>query len=126
MLHYFARHFFSSTLISPYLDNNDVDVYIVMDELKIKESRRTGEYNLHFQPRSNPRPFNVFDLSTYDSEYDSQSGQGQTSHSTNADFSGSLHIEMYSWDNMTALHEWTVPFQVRFPLCLTIIQLTIL
>ena len=113
MLHYFARHFFSPTLISPYMDGGDVDVYIVMDELRVQETRRPVEYTLHFKPKSNPRSFNVFDHSTYDQHSDSQFNYRQTSQTTKTDFTGNLYIEMYSWDNMTPLHMWKVPFEVN-------------
>lgn len=31
------------------------------------------------------------------------------------DFSGNLYIDMYSWDNMTPLKTWKVPFRVNNP-----------
>ena len=102
MLHYFARHFFSPTLISPYMEGGDVDVFIVLDELQIREQRLSNGYRLHFKPKTNPRPFNGFDQST----------SRRTSGSGPPDFSGNLIIEMYSWNNMTALHSWTIPFEV--------------
>ena len=102
MLHYFARHFFSPTLISPYIDGGDLDVFIVLDELQIREQRLTNNYKLQFKPKTNPRPFYKFD----------QSHSRQSSGNGLSDFSGNLIIEMYSWDRMTALHSWTVPFEV--------------
>ena len=57
MLHYYANGFFAPTLISPYLEGNDVDVYIVLDELPNKEVRHPTEHTLTFKPTSNPRPF---------------------------------------------------------------------
>ena len=102
MLHYFARHFFSPTLISPYMDGGDVDVFIVLDELQIREQRLSSNYKLQFKPKTNSRPFYMFD----------QSFSRHSSGSGISDFSGNLIIEMYSWNNMTVLHSWTVPFEV--------------
>ncbi|WAR04381.1 MANBA-like protein [Mya arenaria] len=39
MLHYYAAHFFAPTLISPYVDGDVLDVYVIMDELSVKEVR---------------------------------------------------------------------------------------
>ena len=102
MLHYFARHFFSPTLISPYMDGGDVDVFIVLDELQIREQRLSSNYKLQFKPKTNPRPFSMV----------VQSFSRQKTGSGISDFSGNLIIEMYSWNNMTVLHSWTVPFEV--------------
>ena len=44
MLHYFARSFFDKHLISPYMvDSKTLDVFIVVDEIPIVESRSSGK-----------------------------------------------------------------------------------
>ena len=112
MLHYFAQRFFSPTLISPYKDGGGLDVYIVMDEVPIKELRLPTDYKLHFQPKSNPRPFHR----------PNSNSQHSTSHTvyrtSTADFTGNLYIEMYSWNNMSPLHVWVTPFEVCIESCI--------
>ena len=44
MLHYFARSFFNKHLISPYMvDSKTLNVFIVVDEIPIVESRSSGK-----------------------------------------------------------------------------------
>jgi hypothetical protein len=110
MLHYFAKDFFAPTLISPYKDGNDVNVFIVIDELSVKEVRHPVHHTLQFQAKYNPRPFNLYDTTTWDDNHVSASNQINL---YNKDaFSGSLYIEMYSWDRFQMLYSWKIPFTV--------------
>lgn len=114
MLHYFAKKFFAPTLISPYLDGNYVDVYIVLDELPVKELRHPVQHTLHFRPKSNPRPFSIFDLSTWSQGHVTNDIQSKKMSSNPSDeFSGNLYVEMYTWDNMKTLYTWKIPFTVN-------------
>lgn len=114
MLHYFARHFFAPTLISPHMNGDDVEVYIVLDELPVREERHPVHHTLHFRPKSNPRPFSWFDSIL-------PSGQAVGDTATNQivsvpvidDFTGNLYIEMYSWNRMQPLMTWKQPFTVN-------------
>lgn len=112
MLHYFAKRFFAPTLISPYLDGYNVDVYIVLDELPVKEVRHPVHHTLHFRPKTNPRPFSIFDLSTWDNQGANDVSSTKNILQQSDEFSGNLYVEIYSWDNMKALYSWKVPFTV--------------
>ena len=94
MLHYFAKNFFAPILISPYLDGNDVNVYIIKDELP--EQEVPGSLNHSSIPTADPH----------------QSASEPVNNST-FDFMGTLYIEMYSWSSMTPLHTWEFLFMVR-------------
>ncbi|KAL4228617.1 hypothetical protein ACF0H5_011667 [Mactra antiquata] len=114
MLHYFAKQFFSPTLISPVQDGNMLDVYVILDELPVKEWRHPVDHTLQFHPRENPRPFSMWDVSTWHNFV----GNGQTKRQltprgSTLEFTGNLYIEIYSWDNMTPLKTWKIPFTVN-------------
>lgn len=113
MLHYFAQDFFAPTLVSPAMDGNDVEVYIVLDELPIQEIRHPVNYTLHFKPKSNPRPFSLFDISTWASnDVPGDSSTNQTV-SNMDEFAGNLYVEMYSWSSMQPLQTWKQPFSIN-------------
>lgn len=113
ILHYFAQHFFEPTLVSPFIDGNDINVYIVLDELPVKEIRDV-HHKLHFQPKSNPRPFSLYDMETLLSNHATIDSPINQIPSRNLDeFSGTLYVDMFSWDNNQALYTWKVPFKVR-------------
>ena len=115
MLHYYAQHFFAPTLISPYLDGDDLDVYLIFDEAPIKEVRH--HHNLYFKPKSNPTPFNLFDLSSYGNQpqVSLSSSQSVPDHyvSSTSDFAGTLYVELFLWSSLTPKRTWTVPFEVH-------------
>ncbi|XP_045208111.2 beta-mannosidase-like isoform X1 [Mercenaria mercenaria] len=113
MLHYFARHFFAPTLISPYRDGSDIDVFIVLDELRVKEVRHPVHHTLHFRPKSNPRPFSLFDISTWGSNQATSVSTNQINPQKPDEFSGNLYVEIYSWDSFQALYTWKIPFTVN-------------
>jgi len=57
MLHYFAAKFFAPVLVSPYFDGDDLNVYVVTDELHVREVRDPATHTLSFMAKTNPRPF---------------------------------------------------------------------
>ncbi|XP_060074948.1 beta-mannosidase-like [Ylistrum balloti] len=91
MLHYFARHFFAPLLISPYMDGDDVYVYLVADHIPVVEDRHPDTHRLTFRP----------DYST---------GLGKV---RGLGLSGQLHIVMYSWNNSTPLHSWVQQYSLN-------------
>lgn len=64
MLHYFARKFFAPILISPYVDNSDLKVFLVVDELPTFDRNDPLEIELELRPviTEDERPFNMFAL----------------------------------------------------------------
>ena len=56
MLHYFARHFFAPTLISPYNKGDQLYVYIVIDGIPSFEQRTEKNNNLKFCPLIDREP----------------------------------------------------------------------
>jgi len=62
MLHYFAAKFFAPVLVSPYFDGDDLNVYVVTDELHVREVRDPVTHTLSFMAKTNPRPFRFYKL----------------------------------------------------------------
>ncbi|OWF41123.1 beta-mannosidase-like [Mizuhopecten yessoensis] len=91
MLHYFARHFFAPLLISPYLDGEDVCVYLIADHIPVVEHRHPDTQKLTFRP----------DYST---------GLGKVH---GLGLSGQLHVVMYSWHSFTPLHSWVQQYSLN-------------
>ena len=99
MLHYFAKHFFSPLLISPTQDINSIEVYIIVDQIPSSVHRHLQTGQVHFKPLTNLfAPWNP-----------QQQANVQSSIT-----SGTLYIQMYSWDNMKPLHTWTQTYDVSF------------
>ncbi|XP_062567240.1 beta-mannosidase-like isoform X2 [Saccostrea cucullata] len=102
MLHYYAQHFFSPMLISPYEEDGEAKVYICMDEIKIHTERHAHTHQIQFIPTRHHRAGFLF----------IPQSQAHSPH-PGAQVSGTLYVSLYSWDNLTPLHTWTQPFQMN-------------
>ena len=103
MLHYFAKHFFSPLLISPTQDLNSIEVYIIMDQIPSSVHRHPQTGQVHFKPLTNLfAPWNP---------------QQQQANVQSSVTSGTLYIQMYSWENMQPLHTWKQTYDVNFLNC---------
>lgn len=99
MLQYYAKHFFSPMLISPYEEDGVAKVYICADEMMIRAERNPRTHQFQFVPEHYRMGGFLFGLPVY---IDATPG-----------LSGILHISMYSWDSMKPLYNWTQNFQVE-------------
>ncbi|OPL20613.1 hypothetical protein AM593_05795, partial [Mytilus galloprovincialis] len=100
MLHYFAKNFFAPLLISPTQEGNNIEVYIIVDQIPSSVHRHPQTGQIHFQPITNLfAPWNPHP----------QSNNKQQSNVT----SGTLYIQMYSWDSLTPLHTWTQNYNLQ-------------
>ena len=99
MLQYYAKHFFSPMLISPYEEDGMAKVYICADEMMIRAERNPRTHQFQFVPEHYRMGGFLFGLPVY---IDATPG-----------LSGILHISMYSWDSMKPLYNWTQNFQVE-------------
>ncbi|XP_076092568.1 beta-mannosidase-like isoform X1 [Mytilus galloprovincialis] len=100
MLHYFAKNFFAPLLISPTQEGNNIEVYIIVDQIPSSVHRHPQTGQVHFQPITNLfAPWNPHP----------QSHNKQQSNVT----SGTLYIQMYSWDSLTPLHTWTQNYNLQ-------------
>ncbi|KAK3731374.1 hypothetical protein RRG08_017942 [Elysia crispata] len=106
MLHYFARSFFNKHLISPYkLDSNTLDVFIVVDEIPIMESRSPATGKLQFWP-----------MSTLDSLKNSEVPKQEiyaVLHKLRMATIGYLRIEVFEYSSFQPLFSWTVPYELK-------------
>ncbi|GFN78881.1 beta-mannosidase [Plakobranchus ocellatus] len=106
MLHYFARSFFNKHLISPYnSDPNTLDVFIVVDEIPIKEIRSSSTGFLQFRPLSTVSDIMESELPLADAH--------SVLEQVRAGTSGKLKIEMYQYSSFKPLFSWDVPYQFR-------------
>lgn len=106
-LHYYAKRFFAPTLISVYEENNDIDVYMILDHVPVVENRHPDTSHLQFHI-----PFTtglgLFQPISY------QPSPSVTQNTITSVAMGTLYIEMYSWDSMSPLHTWTHIYSVSF------------
>ena len=98
MLHYFAKNFFAPFLISPVKESNNIEVYIVVDQIPTSVHRHPQTGQVHFKPLTN----------LFAPPWSSNPPQ-HVNHMT----TGTLYIQMYSWDRMTPLHTWTQRYNVN-------------
>lgn len=105
MLHYYAIKFFSPVLVSPFLEGDSLDIYIVVDEIPTREVRNPYTQQLRMEPmtefsdilQSHVAREDVLDLTR-------KVMQG---------VDGVLTVAMYSWKNFQPLHQWTVPYKLN-------------
>ncbi|KAH9490420.1 hypothetical protein Btru_035138 [Bulinus truncatus] len=103
MLHYYAKSFFNKNLISPYYaDANTIDVYIVIDEIAVREVR-TDKGSLTFQP-----VHHATDLGKASNTPDYYILLKKTSSATN----GNLRIDMYLYTSFKPIYSWTVSYNL--------------
>ncbi|KAL8604278.1 hypothetical protein ACOMHN_023648 [Nucella lapillus] len=105
MLHYYALHFFSPVIVSPCLQGDVLDVYIIVDEIPTREVRDPHSRQLRMEPmtqftdilQSRVAREDVLDLTR----------------KVVGGVNGVLTVAMYSWANFKALRQWTVPYKLN-------------
>ncbi|KAK7495642.1 hypothetical protein BaRGS_00013089, partial [Batillaria attramentaria] len=105
MLQYYALSFFNSTLVSPFSDGGDLNVFVVVDEIPTQEIRDPDTEQLRFEPMGKFRDIlhssvsqkNVLDITA----------------EVVQEVNGILVVEMYAWNNFTPLHQWKVPYKLN-------------
>ncbi|XP_065941841.1 beta-mannosidase isoform X3 [Magallana gigas] len=102
MLQYFAQHFFSPLLISPYEESGMAKVYICVDEIKLHVTRHPHTHHLQFVPNAQHKAGFMFG-SPVDSNPQPYSLGPK----------GTLYISMYSWASMEPLYNWTQEYQMN-------------
>ncbi|GFR86652.1 beta-mannosidase [Elysia marginata] len=106
MLHYFARSFFNKHLISPYKrDPETLDVYIVVDEIPIAETRSSSAGKLQFHPISTPEGFLKSELPCQE--------MYSTIYQVKTQTTGYLRVEMFEYSHFQPLFSWTVCYQLK-------------
>ncbi|XP_070174376.1 beta-mannosidase-like [Littorina saxatilis] len=104
MLHYYALKFFSPLLVSPYLDGDFLDVFVVVDQIPTREVRDPRTKRLRFEPmakvediaKSSVEKEDVLELAT----------------KVKRAISGVLTVEVYSWHSFKPLRQLTVPYKL--------------
>ncbi|XP_048729184.2 beta-mannosidase-like isoform X1 [Ostrea edulis] len=104
MLHYYAQHFFSPLLVSPYEENGEVKVYICADETKIHAVRHAHTHHIQFELADHYRSGVLFGTIPHSNHHPIQHAVGP---------SGTLYVSLYSWDSMDSMYTWTQPFQMN-------------
>ncbi|CAL1537672.1 unnamed protein product [Lymnaea stagnalis] len=106
MLHYYAKLFFSKHLISPfYRDNQTLDVYIVLDEIPIREVRNPYTGVVSFEPFNYSKEIKGSKSSTVQMS-------STLDHVTTAT-NGFLKIEVYQYTNWEPLCSWNVSYNLK-------------
>ncbi|KAL3837189.1 hypothetical protein ACJMK2_022560 [Sinanodonta woodiana] len=108
MLHYFAEKFFSPLLISPYDDGDNVNVYIILDAVKVKEIRHPDN-TVVFAPDFESPTF--ADIFGHPNAIGHPSGSGI--HASHQALTGTLYIQMFTWQTLKPLLTWAVPFSMN-------------
>ncbi|KAH9490411.1 hypothetical protein Btru_035125 [Bulinus truncatus] len=105
MLHYYAKSFFGSTLISPYyLDDNTIDVYIVIDEIAIKHVRDPVNGTITMQPMVQASDYTGSEISSKDASDYLQNAVRATA--------GYLKVEIYQYISLNPLFSWNVSYRL--------------
>ncbi|KAK6181472.1 hypothetical protein SNE40_009315 [Patella caerulea] len=103
MLHYYAKRFFSPTIISPYLEGENLHIYIVNDELPSIEERHSTTNRLQFRPMT---PLEIVKKFPSNRIEDILMKTEQAIH-------GNVTMEMYNWATFTPLKTWNIPFKLN-------------
>lgn len=105
MLHYYALKFFNPLLISAFLEGDNLNVYIVVDEIPSVEVHAQVSHRLRFEPVTSSRANNL---------------TGHAINNLNLDFgkvdsvvSGTILIAVFTWKSFQPLCFWTVPYQLN-------------
>lgn len=104
MLHYYALKFFNPILVSPFLEGNNLNIYVVLDEIPSKEVRSPATQHLRFEPIHNFKDILL-------TAVDQANAMAMTSKVVRGS-NGVVIIEMYLWNNFIPLHSWSVPYKV--------------
>ncbi|XP_046381203.2 beta-mannosidase-like isoform X2 [Haliotis rufescens] len=102
MLHYYARKFFAPVLISPFMDGNVLNIYMVVDEIPLTEVKDTKTGMNVFTPAT---------TSLLQSSFPNHEAVHLMKKTTEAT-SGTLYIQMYRWDSFTPLKTWNVTLKL--------------
>ena len=105
MLHYYAKKFFSPTLISPHIDNGNLSVSVVVDEIPVLQVRDSVTGDLQFQPDSSFVQIPHREFLHHEAIHLMSKLAAVTT--------GQLVIQMYSWNSFTALKTWKIPYKVN-------------
>ncbi|KAK6181474.1 hypothetical protein SNE40_009317 [Patella caerulea] len=106
MLHYYAKKFFNPNLISPYLEDNNLNIYMVIDEIPVYQYRSyAGNRQIQFRPLKTAKNLG-------NTKYEHRNKIKQLEKSVNAS-SGQVIMEIYNWKNMSPLKTWTIPFNLN-------------
>ncbi|XP_067685962.1 beta-mannosidase-like [Haliotis asinina] len=90
MLHYFVRRFFGPVLISPSMDGNFLNIYLVVDDVKDPQTSMNDFAHVFSSPFSS-------DLSYHTK--------------TAVPTAGTLFIQMYRWDSFIPLKTWNITYK---------------
>ncbi|XP_046577124.1 beta-mannosidase-like [Haliotis rubra] len=104
MLHYYARRFFAPILISPFMDDNSLNIYMVVDEIPLTEVKDPKTGVSVFAPTTS---FITLLKSNFPRE-EAVNLLTKTAEAT----AGVLYIQMYRWDNFTPLKTWNVTYKL--------------
>ncbi|XP_076456122.1 LOW QUALITY PROTEIN: beta-mannosidase-like [Babylonia areolata] len=105
MLHYYAVKFFSPVLVSPILDGDFLDVFVVVDGIPTVEARDSHTGRLRMEPLTRFQDI-MHSLAERD---DDLAMIRKVIHSVD----GVLNVAMYSWGNFVPLRKWTVPYKLN-------------
>ncbi|XP_071101413.1 beta-mannosidase-like [Haliotis cracherodii] len=100
MLHYYVRKFFAPVLISPFIDGNFLNIYMVVDDIFLTEVKDTKTGMNVFTPATSL-------LQSSFPNHESVHLMKKTTEAT----SGILYIQMYRWDSFTPLKTWNVTYK---------------
>jgi hypothetical protein len=92
MLHYFAKQFYSPTLISPSLDDDDLTIYLVHEETTAERFVSIQQPALKFKPRTAKQLINE-QMNAFTMERTSSSW--------------TLQLSIYDWSKPSPLKSWT-------------------
>ncbi|XP_012940722.1 beta-mannosidase [Aplysia californica] len=106
MLHYYARHFFQPTLVSPYLRTTaSLDVYMVVDQIPTVERRDENKGELRFEPMTDVEDLRRSSIPPQDVA----STQAAVDRAT----TGRLTLTMYTYASFSPLKSWTVDYSMN-------------
>ncbi|XP_052253221.1 beta-mannosidase-like [Dreissena polymorpha] len=119
MLHYFARKFFAPILISPYINNSDLKVFLVVDELPTFDRNDPLEIELELHPviTEDERPFNLFALRSW---WHEALELLKTEYRSGAVpllslLQGTIYMRVYAWDSLEPRFTEEIPFRILKP-----------
>ncbi|CAL1548011.1 unnamed protein product [Lymnaea stagnalis] len=106
MLHYYAKSFFGKHLISPYYkDKETLDVYIVLDEIPVKEVRNTLNGALSFEPMTQVSDYAASAIPTQDVSKHVQDTIRATT--------GNLKIDIFQYSSLKTLYSWNISYTLK-------------
>ncbi|XP_071101412.1 beta-mannosidase-like [Haliotis cracherodii] len=105
MLHYYARKFFAPVLISPFTDDNSLNIYMVVDEIPLTEVKDTKTGMNVFTPATSF-------ISLLQSNFPREEAVHLMTKTAEAT-TGVLYIQMYQWDSFTPLRTWNVTYKLK-------------